>query len=108
MISSDTLIKYEKISEVTDMEFALVIGNVVRRIGNAFIISPEHLAYQNIPEDGIYYLSPATCDNSCSVGIPKPDCVEKGIYSKDKCSVYFLRKPDTVHITIEQLLELME
>lgn len=78
----------------------VVIKNGVASYTNSTIIPIEHIAYQEMPRDGIYTTSEGTCGGKCSVGIPKPKCVSNKIYSKKKCAVVFLRplKLDGVEI----------
>lgn len=55
-----------------------------------------HIEYMGnkIIDGKMYRLSKGTCGGSCEIGIPNKTCVENGVYSKNKCAIYFHRELD--------------
>jgi hypothetical protein len=103
------------VADVTSLRYPCSVVTV--KDGEAFnettseMIPLKDVMYQSLPLDGVYLATEATCGGSCSVGIPAPKCVKKGIYSSTKCAVYSLSKTkdtDSLHITVGDLKKLVE
>lgn len=69
-----------------------VKDGIIRNHDTGEIIDEQLMGYQRTPSDGYYTSSEATCGGACEVGKPKQSCIERGCYSKQKCSVYFADK----------------
>lgn len=88
-----------------------VVGGVITNLTTGEVIDESLIAYQKTPTDGLFIASEATCDGQCSVGVPKQRCVDRGIYSVKKCSVYFPRQFDdetTISTDVINLKALLE
>ncbi len=93
----------------TNRRYAIVKDGVATMVADNTVIPVAHIAYQTMPEDGMYYVSIANCGlQDCSVGIPKPKCVRQGIYSVRKCAVYYLESDiESARITIAEALAMV-
>ncbi len=88
-------------------------GQAIDHTNNKLLLV-EHLAYQQVPPDGVYYATEATCGggnkSGCSIGSPQPECIGS-CYSPQKCAVYYLTKVDEttkVHTDMGTLATLYE
>lgn len=101
---TDKLTFFKKFCIVKKLEHKFAFGKIVD--GKPMLVflngeTSENLAYDGGKlKDGVLYgTTSATCgygddgSNKCNVGKPNKDCVDKKIYSKNKCAVYFF---DTV------------
>lgn len=71
------------------MQTVKVENGIVRKILSTETIPVEHIL-GDLPKNGYYMLSPATCGGACSIGCPKQKCLDNGIYSPRKCAGYSL------------------
>lgn len=73
-------------------------GNKSIVLLNGEVIPSKLIEYQgkHVTNETVYRLHPATCGD-CQIGKPKPNCVQDGHYSVNKCAVYYLDtiNPDT-------------
>ena len=90
------------IQEVNNVEIARCVDGTVSKI-NGDIIPLKHMMYQSPPKDGVFVLEQQTCGGECSIGKPKKACIEKGVYSERKCSVYSFDPVDNATVKLSAL-----
>ncbi len=93
-----------KIQEVNGYKYALVREGVCYNLLAMDEIPKEHIAYGELPEDGLYQLSRANCGaKDCDIGEPAQRCIENSTYNSNKCAVYFLYELSTICLTYDEL-----
>lgn len=95
---------FKEICKVKGLDSLIGIGSVDSEenrsivLLNGVILPSNHTEYQGkgIMDGKIYRIRPATCghDVDCQIGKPKSVCVKNGVYSVNKCAVYYLEEVD--------------
>jgi len=95
----ETLAFFKKYCKLKGLETKYAFGHIHGETKSLVFMNgetTEHLEYlgTNVRDGILYRVSPATCgygedgSNKCTIGKPNPACMG-GIYSKNKCAIYF-------------------
>jgi hypothetical protein len=96
---------------LTGEEFAEIVNGKIYKYPTNERIPKKYIAFQNIKPDGFYRLTPSNCGqpDKCKIGKPRQECVERLIYSKNKCAIYHLDNVEnlSIHTSVQKLRQLL-